>query len=148
MSFESKVQHYLAGVDCDPLKFSMHENIKPPKKKTVENMVTFVLLNCRDRMSYTLENDFHCRMAARRSALDIWRHIKFYTNRITLYSVMRYLYRKETPLPNSEWIICTSYCVTINKRVFFLMKGPFRYCELSVDEMDLILQNWERIGLK
>lgn len=77
----------------------------------------------------------------RRSVFDIWRHVKYYLPEITIFEIMREIFK------NKESFII-GYCSTIRRIVLcYYGEGSSRYFVNFIDEYGNRIRDWENIGL-
>lgn len=151
-----KVNKYFTylGLSTDPLYFFLYntklyrweklEDEKEVKGKTIVELVNYVICTSKICQTYqsTGENSYsyQCNAGANRSSGDIFRLVKKYRPRITIFSVMRAMYK--LAMSNT---IKTMYCHTINKRVFNNYPTWRNYNLASLDEYGLTFGDWENI---
>lgn len=159
---EEKVIAYLENFDHKPLVFSeceySHYERLPnshlgdpgetfPVKGSVQSKIVWAVRMSLNRGSMYIDRPgrTQCNGSRRRSALDLWRHIRYYDQSIDLFQIMRELYKIK---------LNKSYCSVVRKRVFF----TFQYtsiletagsvsCSNVRDEFGLYLDDWRDIGL-
>lgn len=84
-----------------------------------------------------------CTGGRRRSSLDIWRHLFFFRDDISILDVMSSLYEYK----DSSHVPYRRYCPTIMKRVFrFPFDREFRYGDKELDEYQLLFADWNEIN--
>lgn len=116
-------------------------------KKILHLFYEYASINVENNL---LETPSHCR----RSAFDIWRHIKYFNPDITIFDVMHLLYKNY----NRNSFLRGSYCSDIRRRVFIITDGgddDFEnymesrvmdlYAYTNLDEFGLAWENWENI---
>lgn len=118
---------------------------------TIEKMVLEVLKAAEFCISRNRNGLEETRNGARRSALDIWRHIILFKPEITLPEVMQAMYNIRRKLDSN-------YCGTVKRRVFSIRKpNPWaepgeRYLYFDdsrhYDEYGLQFKNWNIKGLE
>lgn len=152
---EEKVLRYLEKHSKEPLVFSkassnpymldlppVHWPLVPPHDLCdAREMVWFIMRESLHRSSsYKKGGRKQCRIYARRSSLDIWRHVIEFSPELSLFDIMRALYISEYQ---------RQFCTRVKKRVF-------RYSETSdfltlrdnyPDEYGLVFSEWKNIGI-
>lgn len=131
------------------LRFSQSSNslviaTMKPTSREVDYLVRKVLEFSSQWYSYnTREEEIETRPHARRSALDIWRHCKYYSRDITIFDVMASLY-------NQRSILCGQFCNQVERRVFRikeLVKGSPELRDVTTqDEFGLVFEQWKEIN--
>ena len=143
---------YMINRDCSPLDFNFGDDIdkrkvkSASKKMSLDEMVIAMLSLSKVLSSMNLEGVFETRRDKWRSSLDIWRHVKLYKPKATIFDVMDSLFRQQERLTGL-------YCITIKRRVFRAVSvDPFR-AEIyefrdknEVDEYNLKFISWKGIN--
>lgn len=153
---EQKVEAYLRRHSHGSLKFGdsivdVYGDCRKMKKVSadrsnysLDDMISFVLEMARQRESFYSRGSIYswrqCRGGANRSAMDIWRHIKYYQPDIDLFSVMRGLFNYD----GNEYV--RQVCPTVHKRVFYINYDNRNYNDYNKDEFSLLWDDWEKIG--
>lgn len=111
---------------------------------SLNTMIKFVLIMTEQRRSLfhggKRSGETQHTFGANRSAMDIWRHIKYYQPKVDLFSVMRAIYVYDGDYTRQ-------YCGTIHKRVFTNNISVRVFNDHSTDEFGLVWYQWRRIGL-
>lgn len=145
MTIEQQVLDYISHYDQTPLYFkSKSVNKESISKLSINDLVMKVLSLTKRYSSYNLKTGAkETKINRRRSSLDIWRHCKYFQPDITIFQVMRSLYKLE-PAINSN------YCGFVYRRVFRitdnLLPLYLRGHEVH-DEYKLLFSSWRDIGL-
>lgn len=138
------VERYIQDLPQTPLRFS-----KSSRKINYTGNVDDLVLDILDRIYYycsmNTDNIRETGPRRRRSVLDIWRHTQFYIPDLTIFEVMRSLFR----LGNKN-LISSLVCPGIGRRVFTAkIYYPYHYMagQDIKDEFRLTFYDWETIGL-
>lgn len=76
-----------------------------------------------------------------RSVIDIWRHLRYYNTKLTIFDVMRELY-----ILVDMGSISTFICPNIKRRVFIYGEDDFYANDLEIhDTLHLTFYEWENI---
>ena len=142
MANEEKVLDYIKNYNNDPLIFSTE--VELTQDLNSENLILECLKLTYNHGSLNNKNVRETSSARYRSSLDIWRHVKYYQPEITIFEVMRTLYK------NRE-VLIGQYCNFVHRRVFMYKINNNWYSMLSdkyeQDEYGLTFYKWRNIGL-
>lgn len=120
----------------------------------LQDLVLNVIFTASHMESYQMEEGrpvYQCRPGANRSALDIWRHCKYYLPDTTIFDVMRVLYRVTAGTDPVDRDLTTFICGDIDRRVFQICRdqsrnaGTQRFGMSERDEFGLLFSEWESI---
>lgn len=147
-----KVMRYLENyAEITPLTFDGYESKVDEfniEKHSVVDMVKRALFLTKAYSSYC-DGDYDCASGKMRSALDIWRHIKYYYPTIEIFDVMKALYEL-----NHNKDIYGHFCTDVGRRVFKLEYSSggdhvqinmYPYANRYFDEFELQWADWENI---
>jgi len=142
MTPEEKVIEYLKEQDISPLKFREKAGVKD--NGSFEELVEIVLKKADDFASINKDGKQETSSGRWRSVQDIWRHVKFFRPKRTIFAVMRACYEL-----SEDQTFGGQICEEIDRRTFGFSSG-YGYSTDNQDEPDefgLIWKEWEEIGL-
>jgi hypothetical protein len=96
-----------------------------------------------DFVTYDANNKYQCRAGANRSAVDIWRIYNNYFRPVSLFYIMRTLYKLVIEDDDLE----TLFCNDIKKQVFVCGSGFDTDSIFIVNELGVRFAEWRNIGL-
>lgn len=115
-----KVLDYLNENETAPLYYDGYESPKNefnPNKFTVKEMVLRAMALCCDYDSYNSDTkEYETCEGKHRSAIDLWRHIKYYYPEIEIFDVIMAI--KE--ICNVDFKARGQFCNDVKRRVFWL----------------------------
>ncbi len=121
------------------------EEIKPLKEMKLPELVKKILSLSENHYSSRVDEVVETGPDRRRSSIDIWRHIKHFQPKITIFEVMSAICELEDELEGN-------LCSVVDRRVFHSQwdddDGPFIYDQEDLDEFGLLFWNWEDIHLE
>lgn len=114
---------------------------------SLSNIIMFVLKANKERETIDPRTGrVQCHINANRSAVDIWRLVKFYQPKTRIFDVMRELYK----LTHEDSKLDMNFCEDIEKRVFdhdVDESNGHEYGDDDSDEFGLDWYDWKTIGL-
>lgn len=120
----------------------LKEEIKQLKNlSSIDDKVLKIVELAGDYATFDTNNRFQCRAGAYRSAIDIWRIYNNYFRPVTLFLIMRTLYK----LVIEESCVETSFCRDIHKQVF-TCGGDYNDI-FVINELGVRFAEWRTIGL-
>jgi hypothetical protein len=124
------------------------DNVKHDVKRlkdqaSLGDKVLKIMEMAQEYATYDENNKFQCRSEANRSAVDIWRIYNNYFRSITLFSIMRILYRLTVEDSDLE----TLFCQDINKQVFCCGDYIDYDSVFIINELGVRFAEWRTIGL-
>lgn len=121
-----------------------YEKVLQNPASTIRELILAVLKLSIYNCSFPAEKGrFETYGSARRSVLDIWRHIKYYRPEVTIFEVM-------STIKNMNNEIRGWYCMDVKRRVFWCWMGSGAGISNgdSIDEFGLLLNEWDNIHLE
>lgn len=160
MDYNKKmILDFVKSIDTSYLHFSSSDNhdrvISTPSDslvndiknlssiKTISDRVLKIIRMCAKYITVTDNNVYQCRAGANRSSADIWRIYNYYFGPVSLFYILRILYKLVT---NHD--IGMLYCYDIHKLVFYdddCHDDDAKFCD---NELGVPLSEWETIGIK
>lgn len=143
-----KVRRYLEGLSLNNLIFSpdlTNEEIASVSEKNRKEAIIACMNLCETHSSINSTTGLReTSKGKRRSVLDIWRHLKLYRPRVTIFGVMQSLYILDV----EEERVVSCFCNQVRRRVFILKESfPDKesFHRSSQDEFNLDIFDWEDV---
>lgn len=151
---QTRVSNYLTGKPKSPLMFAKSGINSEQFEDTIDRLTNLannldaLIIECLNASKYyhsincdnkQLETPYD----KYRSSLDIWRHVKFFCQEVTIFDVMDSLWRQRENLYGQ-------YCYVVRRRVFKTILNnngwALVYDALANDEYKLRFAAWEGIN--
>jgi hypothetical protein len=147
--YRSQVNSWLRSRDTTPLHFNFPEHYLKFQLKeknlidntNITNLVLSVLICTDSYWSINKDNIFETDEGRARSVLDIWRHVKHYRPKTSIFTVMHVL-------ANNSGQLVGQYCFEVERRVFHHLEVRPNMTledEDEDDEFDLLFYDWTDI---
>jgi hypothetical protein len=147
---EAKVAKFLKDKELTPLHFRYAGMNEIKDRGDMTELVEKILDLTDARGSYDERENQTTGSGKWRTVTDIWRHVKYFRPKRTIFAVMRALFELELNKDEDEVKLVGQICKDIHQRTFKLKTHTsFRIDLLNredPDEFKLLWADWENIG--